>query len=168
MGDPSYEITRVNNGDRVSRPSRRGRKEEKGPERIVVTKFRNNFRVRSCNRPLLHHSRFPEHRVRPSFADHRPVPLNARCIFYAIEGKKKGDKKGEEKGRENNKIPRFGEISQFHGKTSRRLWNDHDDRNKRREKKREKRKKLFLLGKPLEGLDRLSSTVATGVGKSIR
>lgn len=139
MGDPSYEITRVNNGDRVSRPSRRGRKEEKEPERIVVTKFRNNFRVRSCNRPLLHHSRFPEHRVRPSFADHRPVPLNARCIFYAIEGKKRRKRRGERiiKFPASERSPNFtGKLHAVYGTTT--------TTGTRDERKKEKREKSFF------------------------
>lgn len=86
-----------------------------------------------------------------------------RVAFFTRSKEKRRQKRGREGGEGIIKFPASG-ISQFHGKTSRRLWND-DDRNKKR---KEKRKKLFLHGKPLEGLDRLSSAVATGVDKSIR
>lgn len=137
MGDPSYEITRVNNGDREEGGKKR---KESRPERIVVTKFRNNFRVRSCNRPLLHHSRFPEHRVRPSFADHRPVPLNARCIFYAIEGKKRRKRRGERiiKFLASERSPNFtGKLHAVYGTTT-------TTTGTRDERKKEKREKSFF------------------------
>lgn len=85
MGDPSYEITRVNNAGTAL--------EEGRAERIVlrVTKFRNN---RFPKRPLLHHSRFI---VRGS----SPCP----CVAFFTRSKEKKETEGGEGRKGNDIIP---------------------------------------------------------------